>query len=218
MISWRFLPGEELELYSPIGLRLVDDLTGGAPIGRVKAHLDVQDGAEWRALDSEAVITASSIVTYPGLGRSVDLAPPPQHYRVRLEARCYRPSYRLTGDGIAFDAPLYDDANPPAPLTAVPAEAALLPSAAYPFAPYVPVLHGLVVDPGGDPVADVLVQEGLRERVLTDERGVFSLPLRWVAEGVPTAISADDQRNARAGAINVTLPAALDQSQTITVA
>ncbi len=217
MISWVPLPGEELFLYSPIGLRLIDDLTGGQPIGPVEAELDLLDGTDWRPTRVAAVQTQSSILTYPGLGLAVDVAHPAQRYRVRLSGRYYIAAYRHALDGIEFDAPRHNHSNPPASPTTTPTPAVLLPAANYPFVPHIPVLRGVVHDAGGNPVADVLVEEGMRERVLTDERGAFSLPLRWVPEGAPTAIVADDTRNGRAGGINVTLPAALDQSQTITV-
>jgi len=216
-VSFQPLPGEELLLYSPLGLRLVDDFTGGAPLGPIDVFLDVEDGAGWRPTGIEAVITASSVVAFAGLGLSLDTNRPPVRYRVRLVARFYRPAYRATDDGVELDAPPYDHSTPPVPITAAPQPATLLPSSAYPFPSHVPVLHGVVEDVNGDPVADAVVQEGLRERVLSDERGVFSLPLRWVADGVPTAIDAVDQRNGRNGQINVTLPAALTSNQTITV-
>ncbi len=217
MIRWTFLPEEERVLYAPIGLRLIDDFTGKPPTGPVDAALDLQDGLEWRATEVRPVVTASTIVTYPGLGREADVSHPPQHYRVRLETRFYRPLYRVTSDGVEFDAPPYNDTNPPTPITSQPSVVALLPASNYPFAPYIPVVRGIVEDTNGDPVPDVLVEEGLNERVLTDDRGSFSLPLRWVQEGVATNITAQDQRNGRNGVIAVTLPAALEQNQIITV-
>jgi hypothetical protein len=217
VITWRAVPQDTRLLYSPIGLLLVDDVTGKPPVGRVETTLALQDGAEWRVIDRDPVITASGVLLYPGLGRSIDVTQPPQHYRVSLELSLYRPLYRANGDGIEFDVPPFDDTSPPATLTDRPTPTVLLPAAHYPFAPYIPVLRGLVQDAGGHPVPDVLVQEALRERTLTDARGAFSLSLRWVPPGTPTLITADDQRHGRAGSITVTLPADLDQSQTITV-
>lgn len=217
MRVWHPLPGEERVLYSPVGLRLVDDLTGGPPVSPVEAFLELQDGPEWRPVERQARITASSILGYPGLGRGIDAGGPPRRYRVRLEARFYRAGYRAADDGIEFDVAPYDDATPPVPVVSTAVTTALLPAAAYPFAPHLPVLRGVVVDAAAQPVADVLVQEGMRERVLSDERGAFSLPLRWVAAGVSTTIDATDQRTGRTGSINVTLPGALAASQTITV-
>jgi hypothetical protein len=217
MITWRPMLPENFFLFSPIGLLLVDDWTGRAPLGRVDAILDVQDGPAWRTIERDPVITASGVLTYPGLGRTTDVTQPAQHYRIRLDAPMYRPLYRATTDGIEFDVPPFDDANPPASVTTRPTHTVLLPAPHYPFAPYVAVLRGIVEDPGGAPVADVLVQESLRERALTDERGAFSLSLRWVSPGAATTITANDQRNGRTGSITITLPADLNLSQTITV-
>ena len=216
-MPWRAVPQDNRLLYSPVGLLLVDDLTGRPPVGRVEATLELQDGAEWRIVDRAPTVTASGVLLYPGLGRSTDVTQPPHHYRVSLEPALYRPLYRANADGIEFDVPPYDDANPPATLTDRPTPAVLLPAAHYPFAPFIAVLRGLVQDAGGNPVPDVLVQEALRERTLTDARGAFSLALRWVDPGTPTLITADDQRNSRAGSITVTLPGDLNQSQAITV-
>lgn len=217
MITWRPLPDETSLLFSPVGLLLVDDLTGRPPVGRIDAALELRDGPAWRPVDRAATISASGVLLYPGLGRSTDVTQPPVRYRVRIESPHYRPLYRVTADGIEFDAPPYNDANPPAAITRFPVRALLLPAAAYPFAPFTPVIRGVVRDAAGDPVPDVLVQEGLRERTLSDARGAFSLALRWVAPSTPTVITADDQRNGRAGSINITLPAALESSQTIVV-
>ena len=217
MITWRPVPQDNKSLFSPVGLLLVDDLTGRPPVGRIEAFLELQDAAEWRPIDRDPVITASGVLVYPGLGRSIDVTQPPRHYRVRLDAPLYRPLYRVNADGIEFDVPPFDDATPPGTVTDRVTPTVLLPAPHYPFAPYIPVLRGIVQDAGGAPVPDVLVQEALRERTLTDARGAFSLSLRWVPAGTPTLITADDQRNGRAGSITVTLPADLNQSQTITV-
>ncbi|MCP4898082.1 MAG: hypothetical protein GY906_14010 [bacterium] len=218
MSAWRLLPQDATSMHAPIGLRLIDDLTGKEPRGSVSASLEIKDGADWLPTRIEAVVTPSKVVAYPGLGRQFDTTQPPQHYRVVLDVKHYIPSYRTTDDGVEFDAPPYNDVSPPVPATSSPIDTVLLPAVDYPFSAAISVLHGVVQDVAGDPVADVLVQEGLRERVITDTRGAFSLPLRWVNEGVPTVIDATDIRNGRIGAINVTLPAALTQNQTITVA
>jgi hypothetical protein len=217
MISWRPIQTEGLVLYSPIGLLLIDDLTGRPPFGALGASLDLQVGAEWSEVDGDPVFTGSGVLTYPGLGRTDDVTQPLQRYRVRLESPFYRGLYRANTDGIEFDVPPFNDTNPPPVITDRTTPVTLLPAASYPFAPYIPVVRGVVEDLLGNPVADVLVQESLRERTLTDERGTFSLALRWVPPGVPTAISAVDQRNGRAGSINITLPGVLGKSQRITV-
>ncbi len=217
MITWYELPSDLRLHYSPVGLLLVDDLTGDRPVGTIEASLELQDGADWRTVERDPVITASGVLIYPDLGRSTDLTQPPQRYRVRLASPFYRPLYRAISDGIEFDAHPFDDENPPAVLTSRPTPAMLLPADKYPFAMHLSVLRGRVRDVGGNAVPDVLVQEGLRERTLSDERGSFSLSLRWVPPGAPTHITADDQRNGRSGSITITLPAALEQSQAITV-
>jgi hypothetical protein len=80
--------------------------------------------------------------------------------------------------GREFLVPLYDDATPPPKPPALPLTILLLPSAAYPFQPETPVLRGRLQDARGRPVAGALVVETTRERVLSDQRGVFALPLR----------------------------------------
>ena len=216
--SWRRIPTEDLRLFSPAGFILVDEFTGAPPIGPVEAALDVREGpGVWRVTARDAVITSSAVITYPGLGRGEDLTQPARRYRVRLTSPIYQPLYASALDGIEFDAPPYDDAHPPAVVTQATTSTVLLPGPNYPFAPFIPVIHGRVADLNGDPVAGVLVQESLRERTLTDARGAYSLALRWVAAATPTTIDAIDQRTGRSGLIVITLPAALNQSQVITI-
>lgn len=217
MISWRPLVAERMFLYSPVGFRLIDDLSGQPPFGALEIALDVQDGTGWRPVDRDAVTTASGVVIFPGLGLTTDVTQPAQPYRLRLQSAYYRPLFRATSDGLPFSVLPWDHTHPPTTLTTRTTPLALLPAAAYPFATHLSVLRGLVEDVNGDPVADVLVQEGMRERTLTDERGAFSLSLRWVVPGVATTITALDQRNPRSGSISITLPGALINSQTITV-
>jgi hypothetical protein len=218
---WRALLGEEVELYSPIGLRLLDEITGAAPIGWTRAELDVQDGAAWRTTDIESARSGSGIVAYPGLGRQREVAAqPPRHYRVRISAEFYRPLYRATTDAIEFDAYPYNDANAPADVVPAPQpmDVTLAPAANYPFGSNVPVLRGIVTDQvTGAPVRDVEVMVRNLELVLTDDDGLFALPMRFTPPNVPTPIDAMDLRSGRVGNITVTLPAALHQSQTIAV-
>src|SRR5262245_11131729 len=68
MRTWRKLPGEHLDLYCPIGLRLIDSLTGREPMGWIRATLDVSDGAGgWLVTGVKPVVTLSGILVYPGL-------------------------------------------------------------------------------------------------------------------------------------------------------
>jgi len=251
MTKWRFLPGEpverytlpgeQLELYGPIGLRPIDDFTGSAPISQIRAYLELSDGSgSWRATDIKAVATPSGILTYPGLERRAEVVgKPPRRYRVKLETELYRPLYlmipvgpvlgppyyRETADGIEFDAFPYNDTYPPTDYTVNPPlkikpqarDVTLAPAVNYPFLTHVRVLRGKVVESTGRPVVDAEVKRGNTERVLSGEQGAFALPLRWTPNGVAVAIDAIDHRTGRTGTINITLPQALGSSWTITV-
>jgi hypothetical protein len=215
--AWRDLGSEHVALYSPIGLRLVDDFTGEAPVGRVKAWLDLRVAVGvWKPTDFAPVLTPSSVVCWPGLGREGDPAlAPTRRYRARVDADQYRPGYLSSTDGVEFNSPPWNDENPPVPVTAGPQDLYLFPSTAYGFPTWVRVLRGVVRDAGGDPVANVLVRQGAAETVLTDERGTFSLPLRWATSGVP--VDASDVRTGRAGLHVLNLPADLRSNVTITI-
>ena len=241
MTRWSILPGEHIELYSPIGLRLIDDFTGGPPIGWVRAQLELRDDSgDWRATDIEAKRTLSGILAYPGLERHAEVVgKPPRRYRVKLEAEFYRPVYRMipagpvlgppyyreTADGIEFDAFPYNDANPPTDYTVNPPveirlqarDVMLAPAVNYPFPTHVRVLRGKVVDATNKPVVDAEVRRSNTERGSSGEQGAFALPLRWPPNGVPIAIDAIDHHTGQTGTINITLPQALSSSQTITV-
>ena len=222
---FRVLPDTRTRLYGAIGLRLVDDLTGGPPLGPTRFVLEIADGAGgWRSTNIRPTVTDSGFVSYTGLGRRQVTSGPPRRYRTRLDLPpreapdrpFYRPHYRINADAIEFDVHPYNDTNPPTVVATAPQNVVLLPAAHYPFDGGTAVLRGRVVDASGAAVADVLVTQGIRERVLTDERGEFGLPLRWVPNGVPTAVDATDHRTGRTGSISVTLPGALANSQTIT--
>ena len=223
MTNWRRLDNERLATTSPIGLRLVDEFRAAPPVGAVRARLEIDDGGgSFRLLDIPAVMTPSSVLIYPGLGRAHDPAnAPTRHYRVTLDADLYLPLYTATPlpvgtpDGLEFDAPPFDDVTPPAQ-PAVFVEVALLPAPNYPFESHYPVIHGIVEDLAGVRVPHALVTRGGQERVLTDARGTFSLPLRW-AQG-PTTIDATDDA-ARTGSISVDVndPNQRDRNQTITI-
>jgi hypothetical protein len=226
MRTWRALLGESNELYARFGLRLIDDFTGGAPLGRVAARLEVSDGAgAWRATQLEPARTLSGVLNWPKLERVADpVGRPPRRYRVQLTADFYLPWYRMNADGIEFDAYPWNDRHPPTDYTgALPVvvapelrEVKLTPSVNYPFPTHVRVLRGVVKDAAGVRVADAEVTRGAVERTLTDRQGNFALPLRWVPDG-PVQIDANDHRLARLGTLNITLPQALSSSQTIII-
>ncbi len=223
MISWKPLPGERWLLYSPIGLRLLDDITGNTPFGSVKAVLDRQDPAgNWQETDIRAVMTPSGNLTYPGLERHFEVNGPARRYRCRIEAEFYEPLYRLLLDGIEFDAFPYNDTNPPAnfpppPNLPLPFDVVLTPASNYPFQPHIHVLRGRAVDVNGDAVADAVVSQGIQEQVLTNQRGVFALPLRWVPLNVAVPIDATHPRTGGTGGILVTIPQDLGQNHDIQI-
>ena len=174
---------------------------------------------------SDRSLTPSTILSYPGLGRTANpAASPPKDYEIRIEADLYRPLYRATAAGIAFAAFPYDDVHPPALVPSGPVEIRLLPGPAYPFPNHLPVVRGVVTD-AGVPTADVLVSStttvggvDLVERAVTDDAGQFALTLRWVAAGVPTTIEAvatPPIGSGRQGSIVVTLPDAIGTNQEI---
>lgn len=219
MTAWRVVPEERLELYSPVGLRLVDELTTGTPFGGVRAYLDLAGAANsWVATAIDPVRTPGGVIAYPGLGRTSQPAgKPPVNYRVRLDADYYIPLYRATAGGIPFVAYPYNDLLPPQVITRQPQDTLLAPAPNYPFPSHVPVVRGKVVDQSGTEVADVLVMWANQERVITNGRGVFALPLRLAANNAPIAIDAIDQRTGRSGNVTVTLPADLQKTWTITI-
>jgi hypothetical protein len=219
MTIWMTAPFDEKWLFSPVGLRLVDEMTGEAPLGGVEATLDILDpNGSWRETDIRNVRTPSGVVTYPGLERHGDLTGvPPRQYRVRLTADLYVPHYRAQSDGIPFTAFAWNDTNPPQQIARAAIDTLLLPAPNYPFPGHVPVLRGVVIDAAKIRVPDVSVTQSHKERAVTDCRGTFALPLRWAALDAQITIDALDQRTNRHGSIEIHLPASLYKSQTIEI-
>jgi hypothetical protein len=219
MTTWATLAGEQIELYSPVGLRLLDELTNQPPLGSVQALLDIQDAnGNWRQTDVQAVMAPSAVISYPGLERhAVVKGLPAKTYRVRLTADLYIPYYLTNSVGIQFLAYPYNDETPPAVVASLAIDTPLLPAPNYPFASHIPILRGVVVDATGNTVQNVYVTQGAVERALTDARGTFALPLRWVQPNALVAIDATDQYTGRFGSISVQLPAGLNSNQTIKI-
>ena len=219
MTKWSTALLDTSVLYSPIGLRLVDELTGESPLGNVSVTLDVDDGAGgWRTTEIDAVTTPTGIATYPGLEYHSDLAgKAARNYRVRLDSDLYIPYYQINAAGILFTAYPYNDNIPPAVITQAATDALLVPSPTYAFARHIPVLRGVVVDAGNRRVPYAYVTQSNKERAIADSDGNFALPLRWVPPNTATPIDAADQRTGRAGTISIQLPAALTSSQTIPI-
>jgi len=210
---------ESTKLYSPIGLRLVDDFTGAGPQGRVDVFLDARDASGgWSATGIAAVKTLSGIVSYPGLERhAVVTGLPSRHYRVRLVAEFYVPLYQRNLDGIEFDAFPYNDEHPPSTVNMGTQDAVLTPAPNYRIEDHVAVLRGVVTDASNKSVPNALVTQGSKERVLTDSRGTFALPLRWVAANTPVPVDAVDERTGRTGTVTIQLPGSLSKSQKIQI-
>jgi hypothetical protein len=220
MTAWRRTHEVLDRRASQIALRLRDEFTGAAPIGRWRVTLEARDpSGAWHATGRRPTLSTSQVVTYPGLERRARAAGlPARSYRVLLDAAYYFALYASpASQGVEIAVQPFDEQNP-APLLAAPTDLLLLPAPTYPFPSHVRVLRGRVrVQGTNDYVAGALVSEGTRERVLTDANGAFALPLRWPpADAAGLAIDADD-RAGRTGGILVTLPAALEQSHTIEV-
>ena len=217
------LPGERSLLFSPIGLRLLDDITGQMPFGPFKTFLDRRDAlGNWQETRINAVMTPSGYVTYPGLERHPEVSGGSRRYRCRVEANFYQPLYRSVVDGIEFDAFPYNDTNTPAnfpapPNLPLPQDVVLTPASNYPYPANIPVLRGRTLDVNGVPVADAIVSQGIQERVLTDNRGSFALPLRWVTPNVQVFIDATHPRTLRTGSIPITIPQDLGANHDIQI-
>jgi hypothetical protein len=219
MIEWRVLEADRRTAYCPIALELRDEYTGGAVIGDVQLALDVKQGAVWAPSERKPTRTAGGVFVFTGLGHAADPAALPSfRVRVRISAAYYRPRYRVTADGLEFDVPTYNDLVPPAPLPPMPEIVLLLPTSSYPFGAHIRVLRGRILDPLGDPVADALVEADGVERVISDAKGGFSLPLRWQGPTALVAVTVDHPRSGLGAAVNFNLPANLTGNNDISIA
>lgn len=219
MTRWRTLPEERTRMFSPIGLLPRDDITGRAPVGTLRAFLDVRDAAgTWRVTDIRAVTTTGGVITFPALGRQREpLGQPPRRYRVRVVADHYVPRYPVNQGGFEFDAFPYDDDNPPQTAPAMPQQLDLLPGPTYPFPGHLLVLRGVVVDAARLPIPDADVWIGTTSRTRSDARGSFALALARPVAPVAINVDASDPRNAHVGVAVVQLPLGLVRSVQITI-
>ena len=213
---WRDSSTDRTGLISPIGLQMVDDLTGGDPIGSVACALFVEDTpGHWRPVEVRTGRSAGGIMIFPGLGRSRDPATqPPRHYRAVITAQFYRPYYAVSQDGFEFDIYPHNDDQPPAQAPGL-QRVVLVPATNYPFQPHLRVLRGQVRNPAG-PVANAEVFV-TRDRVLSDDGGGYALPLRYELNNMPIAIDAVGNRTNQHGQISVTLPADLNSNNVIVI-
>jgi hypothetical protein len=213
------VPDTVQRTFSPVGFRLIDDLTGDFPLGHIRCTLFAQDGqGRWRLVDLDPERTMSGVLVFPDLGRSAAvLGVPPHHYRAVIEAEYYRPFYAAQSDGIEFDVFPFNDDNPPAKLVTLPQDVVLVPAPTYPFPAYLRVLRGRVQDNMARPVANAEVSLGNIERVLSDANGAFALPLRLSPKSGAIKIDATDHRTARQGDITINLPSDLGKINSITI-
>ena len=218
-MTFTVIPSERNVMYSQIGLRLVDEFTGGPSLHRADACVSIRDSAgNWQPLDTQPILSPSGYLLYPAIGRSANVATAPVvRHRVQLASDFYRPEYLRTVDALEFDIHPYDDSQPPAVLPNLPHTVLLLPSAIYPYAAFVRTVRGRTLDTNSDPIANVVVTQGAAERVLSDERGVFALPLRWAPLSGTLVIDAVDHRTGRMDQITLALPQGLLQGQTFTL-
>lgn len=218
MTEWRVIEAERRTAYCPIALELRDEFTGGPALGDIRLELDVKQGTSWAPSQRGATRTPGGLFVFTGLGHSADPAALPSYrVRVRISASHYRPEYRTIVDGLEFDVATYNDTVPPAVLPLMPEIVLMLPSSSYPFGGHIRVLRGRILDSLGDPVADALIEADGVERVVSDDRGGFCLPLRWQATAAIVAVTVDHPRSGRNAAINFILPADLSGNHDITV-
>src|SRR5262249_42233075 len=115
MTTWDLTPVEVTRQYSPLGLRLLDELTNQPPLGTVQAVADILDASgNWQQTDVRPVMTPSLILSFAGLGRQeIAAGQPARQWRARVMAEFYMPLYLATDDGILFNVYPYNDDTPP---------------------------------------------------------------------------------------------------------
>jgi hypothetical protein len=207
---------------SPIGFRLIDDLTLAAPVGFVGCELFAGDGAGgWAPADLRARRSAGAVLIFPNLGRTARRGlggAPTRTYQARFTAEFYTWYGQRTADGYEFPVAPFNDAEPPPGLTGLPVPITLVPAPNYPFPTELRVLHGIVQGPDG-PVPNAEVSRANIDVVLTDARGQFALALRQPPLAGQVTLDATDYRTQphRVGHLAIQLPDALQTSQTIDI-
>lgn len=187
--GWRML--ERTELYTGLGVQLVDDHTGHPIETPVNVTLEIEDGATWRLLDREPVVLARAIFYYPQLERYRDARNrSAKRYRVRASSDYYWPLTRIGAAEVIVQVAPYDDETRPASTLERPVQLRMLPRPAAPFG-LTPVFRGRVQTAGIDskPIPDARVfylqpQPGgtvRRIEVLSESDGDYALPVRRIA-------------------------------------
>lgn len=218
-MAWSAQPLETRMLYSQIAIKLTDEFTGKYPIHDIYTELAIQRSTgAWQPLEVGASFSQSGNILFPGLGLNANVGVAPlERYRVSISSDAYIPEYRRTVDALEFNVHPYDHSNPPAVIPTVPDTLLLLPSVNYQFSTHVRVLRGQTVDGIGEPIPYAEITEGVRERVLSDERGTFALPLRWPVMTGPVTVDAIDHRTGRTDSLVITLPDDLLSDHTFTL-
>lgn len=224
-VTWVRTLGEPRVQFTPVGLRVLDDFTGRPPTARFTATLEARTPPSgpgpysWRRVDSPPTLTPGGWIAFIGLGRTVDpLAKPVVRHRVSVVAEDMLPLYGPApgATSVEFDVHPFDDTHLPT-VPVVRTDIFLLPAPAYAFPSEVPVARGRVVDGANRPVARALVTFQNFERVLSDERGQFALPLRWAAKNTTVQIDAADGLG-HVGAVPLAIPGGLRHALEIQIA
>ncbi|MCP3143400.1 carboxypeptidase-like regulatory domain-containing protein [Pyxidicoccus xibeiensis] len=214
----RWTPGAESPDWSPISLAVQpwDHHTHGPPLAAPRLVLEREGPAgTWQRVRTPPVSTPSGILAWSGLEhRRFAQGVAPVRYRLTVDTELYVPAFRESRDDEPLQIQPYDDRGPPPP-PAAPLRLLLYPSVAYPFEPRIPVLRGTVEDAQHRPVRDALLGHGPRERVLTDAKGAFALPLRQASPGTASIHVSD--RQGRADIATITLPQSLTSAVTFTL-
>lgn len=200
-----------------LAIQLWDHLAQSSPLGSPRVLLEREGPAgQWRPVPQQATLTPSGLHTWMRLEhRRSAIGAPPVLHRLSVDSELYVAAFRESRDFELFSIQPYDDHTVPPTAAEAPVRVLLYPSAAYPFEPRIPVLRGWVVSEDGRPVRDALLSHGESERALTDARGQFALPLRFVRPG-PAVIHAKDRQGH--GAIeSITVPDSLSTGVTITL-
>jgi hypothetical protein len=206
-VVWQVIPSQRQVTWCPVALDLRDEFSGAGAFGRMTLSLDLQSGTNWIETDIRPARNAGGVFVYTGLGHAwAPAAMSTFRVRIRIDADYYRPAFRATDDAIEFDVPTYNDSVPPVFSPILPEVVLMLPTANYPFSGHVRRIHGRVLDPAGQPLADATVEADGVERVITGPSGAFTLPLRWQAPTANVNFVVDHPRSGRGAAGFFTLP------------